>query len=197
MRHPTDPVGEPTDAVRFSQQLPLLVGELGERSDAAAGTLDRDQVAGKQLGYDKLFQRLAQPGNAFKRHIEVVDQQHQRSPDILAAKRRPDRGRRGRLPDALCLRLNNRSRRALIEPDVIHRDDLARLAVFEDLEVRWAEVRHLPAVAIRNHGVHLHQIDLDADDVVVLGGNALGPGREARGKQREREGAWAAHRHPL
>jgi hypothetical protein len=120
---------------------------------------------------------------------EVVDDERDGAPHLRRAQERGRRGRRG-LVGARALggalgRGGGGGRRGRDEGEVTY---LLPLAVEQHLELLGAEVCDEPPVAVCHHGVELHEVGGDADDVIlhVLRGRRRGRGRRRRLRRRLR-----------
>ena len=179
------------DVVDGRVQHLLVVGELLERAHAGAGADDGDQVAGLHLAVDVLLERLADVDDAFEGEAEVIDHQGDGAADLF---RTGGNGRRrgwrfGAFDNGRGLG-GGRARHAFPGVDEGEVGDDLRFAVLEDDEVFLSEVGDRLVLGIHDLGVHLHQVDGDADDGVRrlrLEGARGGSLRGGRGDGEEKD----------
>ena len=112
----------------------------------------------------------ANSGNAFGRSSQVADEEHHGAVDVLTLHGRGGHGglsRRRR--QGIGGRRGRSGRRRIVDAHEIAVFDLLRLAVQEHAEIGSLQIGHRIAMAVGDSGVDLHQVDGDAQAILLLG----------------------------
>jgi hypothetical protein len=147
----------------------LVAGELLQDPGGARGAADGHEIGGLHLLVGEARDGRAHGVVALEAKADVVE----------------DEGEDARWPG------RRFRRRRCADPHVLAVGDGLRAAVLQDLEVFCAEAAHHPALAIRHHGVDLHEVDAHADHRWCVRG-----GKCRRARHEDGDADWREAGHP-